>query len=1003
MLSPKTSFPRTAKIALAVLVLMVLATAAYLILFQRAPSLTELLLENQPPLQIHITAPTQYATYPANAVIEIEAEIWGPDPLQAVELWIDGRLQPGAPASMSAGPPLETTWYWTPDHEGRYTLVVKAFTENGVSALSSAVNIDASSPVGAQLFVPVTTGDSAEETDSEGLSSAPAVQQETYPGAPVEAFLVYDIPATDTGETPPDVPNPQPGTADPARPFSRLGELRFWLDLRGGADAQPPAAPLLAFAQEGCDVVFSFQAEPGVDSVAIYRAGSGYAPPDRIALFYAEPGTTQQIRVPGTYGASTYYAAAISPGWEIPGDPVLVELNNPACAPPESGGLRIEGSHLLLEDEVNLLYFYFNTGTGPWERFPTEPQTFLTPVARTIDIESFLPLLNPEAVSTNAILDIWGWVGGDLRNLGQLSFTPGQTELFVCNHSGACREGLGWSTHTLIADDDNDRLRQLQWSSSSSSVTSGIWQVSSQPFPDTASLSPPGLVASGDAGAYSGAGAQTFWIDFSLLTLGAEGGVQPDVESAGAPPWLLEELEWEEPSPFRLVDETTLQIPYYIRVLPMSGNIPAGAPSTEAVVYLGPAAEQENPLVEPPPKLPDIYTVTIDSFTNLSAPYLPWGCVQILSLDEATLRQTAYGAFILPYLQEALNAGGAFCPQPYTGVGEPGPLESFVDFATGALGWVSDFYESLKEDIVNIVANVINTAIPGLCEGSAEEGSTCHQLLKRGLEAGLVALGIPPEIPNMDQLVNDGKAYLVAELAEELGPECGDYCQEKLEEALDEVIDMLAEQQVAQACANTELAHANGREPLCLPPGVEAIPHPGSSWQPAVVNVTISRPVDGDEVSPEDLSAYRLNLELNAVNESLAGRTLMVNTSICYNDRNLFECNPQALTITSAPSGPLFSGLQASIPPLQPGASLTLPLYVSPVEYYLPGHRDLIAAVGGGSLYDDWWTFFYGAELTISAEIECPDISYVEYNAYPWQVCGNGDVLETTMPDTIWE
>jgi len=1001
-----SSLHPAARIMLAILFIAVIAGGLFFTVFlPRIPSFAGLIDGFQTPIQIYVTAPESGAVFPANAAIRVHAEIWSEEPILSYELWVNGVQQANPPTGQTEGFPLQVEWLWTPGSEDVYSLLVKATDAEGGSSLSPTVRITASEPVGAQLFLPLEPGEDPQAAaEAAGLDPEGIALQEAQPGSPAGAFIVYDIPPVESSSPDPaSAPAFDVGNIGPAQPFTRLGEIGFWLQTRMDGTAPLPEAPLLAARVEGCNTILSIQSGPGVDGIVIYRILSGAAPPDRIAYFYPDPNIIREFIIEDSHGPSTYFVSSVSPGGETPSDPVSVDISDPVCAPPESGGMQIDGENLLTPMEVDRVYLYYAISGGPWNRFPHEPQAFLTGGSNTFDISPLLNAIDPLPEGSKLNLDIWGWQNGALQNLGQLIYAPGLTEVYICSHPGECTEGLGWTTQSLLPNEEEDRTRQFQWSSSTMPVTGGIWQVSSQPFDDTFSLTPPGLVASGDAGAFSGEGAQSFWIDFGQLELGADEAASPGAAESAEPFWLLNELARVEPSPLRWSDPLTLQTPYYIRVIPVSGDTPAGPPSPSAIMYIGPAAEQGNPLVEPPPKLPDIYTVQIDSFTNIVPPYLPWGCVRIESIDEDVLRQSVSGLMQYPFLLQALNTGAAYCPSVYSGEGEPSALESFVDFATGALGWASEFYESIKNEIVNIVADVINTALPGLCEGSAEEGSTCHQLLKQGLEAGLLALGIPPEIPNVERLINDGRAYLIAELAEELGPECGAYCQEKLDEALDEVINMLADEQLAQACGNVELAHSNGREPLCLPPGVEAVPHPGSSWQPAVVNITINRPGGGEEVAPDDLSSYRMTLSLLGVNESLAGQTVVVTTSICYNDYSIFECNLQPLFLEEAPRGALFSGSLMSIPPLQPGGALSIPIYVFPTEYYLPGHLELMESVGGGSLYDDWWNFFYGAELTISASVECPDITYIGDNSYPWQTCGQGDTLQLTMPNTIWE
>lgn len=83
------------------------------------------------------------------------------------------------------------------------------------------------------------------------------------------------------------------------------------------------------------------------------------------------------------------------------------------------------------------------------------------------------------------------------------------------------------------------------------------------------------------------------------------------------------------------------------------------------------------------------------------------------------------------------------------------PLEWLVNSAAG--GW-----ESLKKFAVNAVAS-------GISEIGIPCGSSCKKVLSAGLEIGLAAAGIPPTIPNFDDLKQQGLDYVAAQVASQTG------------------------------------------------------------------------------------------------------------------------------------------------------------------------------------------------------------------------------------------
>jgi len=81
-----------------------------------------------------------------------------------------------------------------------------------------------------------------------------------------------------------------------------------------------------------------------------------------------------------------------------------------------------------------------------------------------------------------------------------------------------------------------------------------------------------------------------------------------------------------------------------------------------------------------------------------------------------------------------------------------GAFESLVDFFVSAVNWVAHAYQDIKAALVSIV--------PG-CDG------TCREILSAGLDLALASMGIPPSLPDFDQLVDLSKGYVAEYLAAE--------------------------------------------------------------------------------------------------------------------------------------------------------------------------------------------------------------------------------------------
>ncbi|MBK6917121.1 MAG: hypothetical protein IPH07_06955 [Deltaproteobacteria bacterium] len=97
---------------------------------------------------------------------------------------------------------------------------------------------------------------------------------------------------------------------------------------------------------------------------------------------------------------------------------------------------------------------------------------------------------------------------------------------------------------------------------------------------------------------------------------------------------------------------------------------------------------------------------------------------------------------------------------PVAAVGEA--ITDALAFAADAIDWASAAYADIKKAVVSTVAGVIP-----YCD------STCSTLLAGALDTGLAALGVPPSLPNFEQLTEMGEDYLVQLVAEEVAAGVG--------------------------------------------------------------------------------------------------------------------------------------------------------------------------------------------------------------------------------------
>lgn len=584
--------------------------------------------------------------------------------------------------------------------------------------------------------------------------------------------------------------------------------------------------------------------------------------------------------------------------------------------------------------------------------------------------------------------------------IGAISLDVG-AELDVCDLSEGCSGDIGkthWLKSATIFGDNTERY--LRYFSKGNQVKEGILQASFFSFADNDN---PAIVYS------RGIDAGEFLFDFNLLS-GAESlefeypvlqSENPGASAAFSDGQALavqkQDGFWGKlffkiknifQAPFRLVKNVFLKPAvklaenkpglkkslgnlrfntFYLRVLPTVNGQVAGRASSEIKVVLSPPAESEEVVFYTPAK---IYEVKIKDFQPIRAPE-PGVCTGAMILDNDWTIPGANG----PVLYK--KAGSRVCPDTYQGVGEQAWYESFWDFAKSGVDWVSQAYTDLKTAVVDGVA--------GLACGGDE---FCRSLVSQGLDIGMAAMGLPPSLPNFDQLLDDGFDYLAAEIAAQAGCSSTD-CRELIKENLKNALD--GSEDGNPACGDVEAAHRMGIEPLCLPEGVKAHIDPRGTFRNASAVLELKR--NHEPGGPVGGGSYKLYFNNAAVNSAAVG-------SWIHN----IEPYGESVQITEPLKGQVFLSKNIIIPELEKGQSVDIPINLIPAEYWVPGHLE---AMHGWTTvtykdgipqrnYDDWWKLYYGGTLTLGAAIDGCEYSYGNESCIV-----STDSLTVDLPNTI--
>lgn len=409
-------------------------------------------------------------------------------------------------------------------------------------------------------------------------------------------------------------------------------------------------------------------------------------------------------------------------------------------------------------------------------------------------------------------------------------------------------------------DDPLTGTRTFRWRSSLRGVTGGELQVATAPFPvgsDTCAEPDEGILLRQEVPRSAGAWVRTAPVDFNSLLL-------PVRDRVGRRSTGTRTRDVTEAT----VELLSLGAPLYVRVAPRTARgfacdarrqgvggwvvlaqIPDGPPPIVEPPIEPPALEAGNDHTYQPPFL-DFHNGNIhpsyreEAFLVIKDHVLPSKTWCQLGNpfdpnDSPGFGLDSYGCLlVMANAREpgsVLKAGSSFYYSQTTsssgGSGLIGALEdlsnSLAAIVTGAItavglgvDFLADLYEEAKQAVAKVVKSVI-TAVPGLGQLCSAHPAQCEAAIQTGITTGLTAMGVPPSLPNWDQLKQQGVDYLAAEIASQTGVP-----QEVVDEAL----------KVAQEAMN-QMTENRG-----------LLPQPGYNWlipylgiDPAVLTIDIRK------------------------------------------------------------------------------------------------------------------------------------------------------------------
>jgi hypothetical protein len=222
----------------------------------------------------------------------------------------------------------------------------------------------------------------------------------------------------------------------------------------------------------------------------------------------------------------------------------------------------------------------------------------------------------------------------------------------------------------------------------------------------------------------------------------------------------------------------------FVRVVPLdAAGTDADLPSNTVELRFGPA--EKAPLFDPNPKHWPV--VTLVSYRPVQGYTFDWQCWVEASKDvtapdffNAGVNPGTSDGTVVLYPKGARRNlcekdGGTVVDDFVDAVG------GFIEMMGAFVDWVSNTYSSLKSE----VASTIVGAIPGCASTPG-----CAGAVQAGLNAGLAALGMPPDLPDFEQLQAMGEGYLLDAVAQQVAAQTNvPFADEAAKAALKEFIE----------------------------------------------------------------------------------------------------------------------------------------------------------------------------------------------------------------------
>ena len=964
---------------------------------------------------VSLTEPPDGESYPISAGLSVRGEAISDGSIARMELWVDGELYETYTAPELDLGLLVHYWDWSPRTLGTHTLMVRAYNDQNQTAFSNAIHIKGVEDTG---FVVVAKAEEGEAVSSiakrynvsvnEIVQENPNLSSNTTLFAGDEVFVPVGAPAM---------------ASAPSAGAKVLMQFSQWSANRGASLQGAPTPPTLAVTGQGCAATLSIgDVSDNEQGFNVYRLDPGAMSFIKLTSLPVNDGSeTLSHQDSNLFGLYSYYVAAFDGEGEATSNLVSLNIVDSDCA----GEPTTVNDLGFLTAGVEDYYLYVSINNGDWRRFPADDFTYLKK-SQGLDFGAVAKSLAPNYVGDISMKgEVWGLLNGRAILLGVFeksfkanqppaSFEASVPYLFLTTKLEArgvydvsagkypwlVEKGTGYGVETFRFGTDTG-------------AAYGIWQVASVPFQAEASFNPACLLLTGKTNESGTPNSPLqFGIDFSTLKPKVESVVLSPFENmldqtpAFFSPYSPEKLDTSGGQAVTMPSWNSGMIvlggapvlanfnpcsqnvsaegitTYFVRLLPVTNGQPAGAPSNTVKITYDPNGEIKIsiPVIPVPDKT--YYDVKILNFTGVHVPEQKYQfCVVVV--ENKSPQGSAWAGFA---------PGTVLCPEKDQG-GSGNFLDDLSNAVEDAFNFISGLYNKLSDWVTDLVDKLnplciqAKLASQAVDFGQNEVKDACHFIAVAAVTAAKTYVGLPPSLPNFDQLTEIGKENLVELAAQELedkGIPCPEECKNVIRKGIDYSLEQLKKSASNSSCTS-EVEDA-GYKKLCLPSYIITKPDPRGQPAPAVVQVQVTRRPNTTGADFPEPKSCNVSIKVSAQNDSHIGQL--------YGSDAGFQWNGAPI------AGNLFDGTSA-FPNLQPGESTVIPIILEPYPFWLAGHKQFVQQGWEPEHFDDWYLLYQGALANINANGACKFV-FPEGTGFSDKAI-NGDSLQVGPLGEAWK